>query len=394
MYRSFKLLLRALCFYALALQVLCLSLTYIPRAHAAPTAGIIRTSSIDALIRRQEATASPPTIAPVDEAEAQRIRLAFFSEAVGHEVNATVLDQLQSPAIAANLQQESESQPNGTSSAVTARRRAPGPPQAPASVVDDLRYHQAYAAAAYCLFGLDTWTCRERCEATPGTVLVRKFSTLFQDITGYVAYNPRINSVIVAFRGTLSIRNVIVDLKLFPLDYDYPGAPAGAKVHSGFYKGYDAAKNEVRDAVRQVLAQNPGFTIRVIGHSLGGALASICALDLAREFPNYASSLRLITYGQPRVGNPAWANYLTQTFPDRVLRATNRIDIVPSLPPLFLGFQHHRHEYWINLWGNTVECADNGDPYVEDPKCSNSITVPDLISHLVGYYDFVFGPWC
>jgi len=45
----------------------------------------------------------------------------------------------------------------------------------------------------------------------------------------------------------------------------------------------------------------------ITGHSLGGALASICAMDLIVSGQIPAERLMIYTLGQPRVGDPAWA---------------------------------------------------------------------------------------
>lgn len=57
------------------------------------------------------------------------------------------------------------------------------------------------------------------------------------------------------------------------------------------------------------MALYPSAKIIVSGHSLGGALAVLCALDLHRT---YNKVDRLTTIGQPRIGNSEFANYLTQ----------------------------------------------------------------------------------
>lgn len=43
-----------------------------------------------------------------------------------------------------------------------------------------------------------------------------------------------------------------------------------------------------------------------VGHSLGGALAELDALYLTLNLPS-DTSIKAITYGTPRVGNPAFA---------------------------------------------------------------------------------------
>jgi predicted lipase len=45
-----------------------------------------------------------------------------------------------------------------------------------------------------------------------------------------------------------------------------------------------------------------------VGHSLGGALAEIDALYMAMNLPS-SIHVKGVTYGTPRVGNPAYASF-------------------------------------------------------------------------------------
>lgn len=60
----------------------------------------------------------------------------------------------------------------------------------------------------------------------------------------------------------------------------------------------------------------------------------------------------LVTFGQPRVANPAMAAYLNERLMGRYLRFMNHKDIVPSVPangPSFLSdYQHAGQSAWIN----------------------------------------------
>lgn len=49
----------------------------------------------------------------------------------------------------------------------------------------------------------------------------------------------------------------------------------------------------------------PAFTAKV-GHSLGGALSELDALYMALNLP-LSIHIKSVTYGTPRVGNPAFA---------------------------------------------------------------------------------------
>lgn len=58
------------------------------------------------------------------------------------------------------------------------------------------------------------------------------------------------------------------------------------------------------------------------------------------------------TFGCPRVGNQALAEYITAQ--GTLYRVTHTNDIVPKLPPRELGFSHPGPEYWIT--------SGDGDP--------------------------------
>ena len=71
-----------------------------------------------------------------------------------------------------------------------------------------------------------------------------------------------------------------------------------------------------------------------VGHSLGGAMASLAVFDLMHEKLIKKTSISpvLITFGQPRVGNYAFANELMKSV-SIVYRIVNKFDVVPGIPP-------------------------------------------------------------
>lgn len=60
----------------------------------------------------------------------------------------------------------------------------------------------------------------------------------------------------------------------------------------------------VKTAVQNLKAKYRTAKLYVTGHSLGGALAILCTADLKNVFGNVDLTY---TYGQPRVGNQAFA---------------------------------------------------------------------------------------
>lgn len=77
-------------------------------------------------------------------------------------------------------------------------------------------------------------------------------------------------------------------------------------------------------------------TLILCGHSYGGALAQLAGVFFAMKVP--ADSIRVYTYGCPRVGNKAFANTIDGLIPHHY-RYTIKRDPVPHLP-LGIRYKH------------------------------------------------------
>ena len=66
----------------------------------------------------------------------------------------------------------------------------------------------------------------------------------------------------------------------------------------------------------------------VTGHSLGGALAHLAALDVQRELELDPDQMCCYTFGVPRVGNHAFAHVYDAAVPD-TWNLVNGLDVVP-----------------------------------------------------------------
>lgn len=77
-------------------------------------------------------------------------------------------------------------------------------------------------------------------------------------------------------------------------------------VHHGFLRAYASVRDPLMaEMSRATTAFSPGAPLTCTGHSLGGALATLSAADVRARHP--ATPVTLVTVGQPRVGNAAWA---------------------------------------------------------------------------------------
>ena len=59
-----------------------------------------------------------------------------------------------------------------------------------------------------------------------------------------------------------------------------------------------------------MLQEHPGAHVYVIGHSMGAAVATICAMDVKFTFNLTRDEIHLYTFGSPRVGNDVFATFV------------------------------------------------------------------------------------
>ncbi|XP_050219949.1 lipase-like [Mercurialis annua] len=252
-----------------------------------------------------------------------------------------------------------------------------------------------YASAAYMsdLTELFTWTCSRCCDLTKGFEIIELIVDVEHCLQGYVGVAKNLNAIVIAFRGTQehSIQNWVEDLFWKQLDLNYPGMP-DAMVHHGFYSAYHntTLRPGVINAVNRAKDYYGELDIMVTGHSMGGAIAAFCGLDLTVNYE--MKNVVVMTFGQPRIGNAAFASYYSQLVPNTI-RVTNDHDIVPHLPPYYSYFaektyHHFPREVWLyNLGvGSLVYPVEKVcDGTGEDPTCSRSVGGTSISDHLHYY---------
>jgi predicted lipase len=67
----------------------------------------------------------------------------------------------------------------------------------------------------------------------------------------------------------------------------------------------------------------PNYPLLIVGHSKGGALCEIAAVDLWHA--GY-KNITVFHYGAPRIGNEVWRNFVMKNF-KRFFRVVNKRDI-------------------------------------------------------------------
>lgn len=153
----------------------------------------------------------------------------------------------------------------------------------------------------------------------------------------YIEYD---NNLVVCFRGTESMEDVLTDLKIykkkFPLlslnECEWP------EVHAGFFEQFFSVCYKLEEVC------NNSKKLIFCGHSLGGALATLAAAYFG--YKHVRKECSCITFGSPRVGDTLFAQY----FDERVnvsLRYVNDNDPVPCLPTSW-RYKHVKGLRWLN----------------------------------------------
>ncbi|CCG81938.1 putative Lipase [Taphrina deformans PYCC 5710] len=256
----------------------------------------------------------------------------------------------------------------------------------------DLVRNARFAAAAY----------TDQCSRPPnGAVLVQEIVDPLTDTQGYVARADDTKEIIVALRGSSSVVDFLTDAETSLVPCSSPGVPypSPARCHSGFQDSWNAVQPKFLEAVTQQVQSHPGYTITVVGHSLGGGLASQAALSMVYNLPG--SVITGFSFGQPRTGDVNYANFhdaaltLRQGQPSfhRSVHTTDGVPqvirqgstgspvstlaglvLLPNNPWATTGYRHHGTEVWQYVdpasQMGTVQCAGQ-----EDATCQDSVYI-------------------
>ncbi|KAJ6477524.1 alpha/beta-hydrolase [Mycena sanguinolenta] len=232
---------------------------------------------------------------------------------------------------------------------------------------DELTHYFKYASSAY----------SPVCMRPNGNILVLQFGNHISDVLGFIARDDDRRELVVALRGSASITDALLDANILLVPFLTPGVslPPNARVHAGFLAAWNTVALQITATLATQRQLHPGHRLVIVGHSMGGALATLAAVSLLQLFPAspIMDQTRIYSYGAPRTGNEVFATYVNAEFGARAFRVVHTNDGVPTMIPTALGYHHHGVEYWQHVDppspSTTLRCAAGG----EDPCCSASI---------------------
>ena len=192
--------------------------------------------------------------------------------------------------------------------------------------------------------------------------------------------NDEYKKYIIAFPGTrdpiLELLSEVVNSKLV----NYNDIDNGIKVVNYFYKVTQELKEIIFTSdVLSDIDNHPGYQFISVGHSLGGAVATLVLYEGVNKgfiHPNYNEPV-LITFGQPRTGNENFVLDFNSKIKN-VMRVVRDGDIVTSIPYSLINnpYKHLGGLILLNKDMNSMNYCpkDIGEDY-PDKECERSKSV-------------------
>lgn len=101
-------------------------------------------------------------------------------------------------------------------------------------------------------------------------------------------------------------------------------------VHDGFNTAFKSMERQISEFMETSVKNGNIHTIHCIGHSLGGALATLCGEWIKSK---YGVKPYIYTFGSPRVGMEGFATACTREVGgERIFRVYHKTDVVPCIP--------------------------------------------------------------
>lgn len=224
----------------------------------------------------------------------------------------------------------------------------------------------------------------------PGCLFIKSLPT---DTEVWLFRDDENDAIIVSFRGTeqVSWRDFFTDAQLF-LQRWTPGEPIDltvgmdntvglggllpapltapkstlpedmSAVHYGFLQAYMSVRSALQDGIALLShGLQEEYSFYFTGHSLGGALATLAAVDFQTINNLEKTRVACVTYGAPKVGNVNFSKLYNAAVPNS-FRIINDTDLVARMPRSIPGgsaLDRYKHS------GRTILIKDDGEYWIE-----------------------------
>lgn len=188
------------------------------------------------------------------------------------------------------------------------------------------------------------------------------------------------DKIIVAFRDTGSdkrwerILNMLTDARATLKKMSFLEDPklSEIKAHEGFVSEYML----FREKVIEYVGMHPDKEIHVVGHSLGGALATLASFDIASTLDREVNT---VTFGSPRVGTKDFRSAF-EKLPINLYRVVVANDPIARVPGMLIPYEHV---------GQLIQIDESGDMFnPADINTAILFTKRDFTNHYKSSYYF------
>ncbi|KAI9815730.1 MAG: hypothetical protein M1827_002126 [Pycnora praestabilis] len=252
-----------------------------------------------------------------------------------------------------------------------------------------------YSAAAYCPSNNGSPLTRVKCSKgncplveAANAKTTTEFQNGFFDNTGFIAVDDSNKLIVLAIRGSQSFQNWVDDMAMMLLPV--PWICPGCEVHAGWWGAWSDMRESTKKALKKAEAENPGYKVVVTGHSLGGAVATLAAMDLRKNgFPK----ADVFTFGSPRVANEKMSAFISSQA-GGTHRITHTNDLVPKLPPhKIFGYANIQPEWHIERGNLSAEIGPEDINVYSGPENTDADSGSLLGAHLrdKAEHKFYFG---
>jgi len=166
---------------------------------------------------------------------------------------------------------------------------------------------------------------------------------------GLICQDEKTGDVAIAIRGTEGMLEWMHDAEF--LQVPCPFLAGAGHTEDGFTDMYVSLRTGAASVAPTVINtfaklpfRQPVGSVTLCGHSLGGALATLLALDMAANTKFTVAAV--YTYGSPRTGDSLFARSYDQAVKNS-WRIANRLDVITALPPP-IDYEHVLNPHDLN----------------------------------------------